>query len=266
MVRQLILILSFSLLQACGNPLKGTSASSSGIQAFGVSDSELTTYWDSSQFPLTIQIDPYFEEDEYNGITEIGDVWNQAAGKSLLKFQRASDSLQYVDLNSYRDSSLGIHFMEQWFDDLSPHALAVTQFYGQKIVKDGTEMIKIIHADILINGEYYDFSITSASGRYDLLSVVLHELGHFLGLKHDYSESSVMLPVLSIEQQKRVLATNDKADLLKLYPQATTQSLAIKSVSASQISDSKSPELVVGVYEISPTGESYKQRKIIPSP
>ena len=75
---------------------------------------------------------------------------------------------------------MGIYTADNWFDEISPFTLGITQFFGYK-VNGGTayEYIEMLHADIIINTKYFQFStlIPTPQNHYDLASVVLHERG-----------------------------------------------------------------------------------------
>lgn len=60
------------------------------------------------------------------------------------------------------------------------------------------------------------------SGGFDLWSVVLHELGHSLGLGHTADPSTIMYPFLSPNTARRTLAPDDIAGINALYGPTTS--------------------------------------------
>lgn len=54
--------------------------------------------------------------------------------------------------------------------------------------------------------------------QHDLLSIMVHEAGHFLGLDHSREENSVMTAELSPGQVRTSLAPDDIAAICELYP------------------------------------------------
>lgn len=77
----------------------------------------------------------------------------------------------------------------------------------------------ILDADIEINGTA-PLSSTDAvpPDRYDLLSVLTHEAGHFLGLAHSMAPGATMQPVFSPGNDYRVLTEDDIAGICAIYP------------------------------------------------
>jgi hypothetical protein len=73
-------------------------------------------------------------------------------------------------------------------------------------------------ADILFNPNQL-WSTSGESGRYDIQSVMTHEIGHFLGIDHSALISSVMSPFgLPGQVDQRVLQYDDVAAVSEIYP------------------------------------------------
>jgi len=76
-------------------------------------------------------------------------------------------------------------------------------------------------ADILFNPNQ-PWSTSGESGRYDIQSILTHEIGHFLGLDHSGMVSSVMSPFGSPTQvDQRTLQYDDIAGISEIYPAGT---------------------------------------------
>jgi hypothetical protein len=64
---------------------------------------------------------------------------------------------------------------------------------------------------------------------FDLLSVITHEAGHFLGLAHATSATSTMYPSYKAGTSAlRTLTADDTAGLCAIYPNATTRSVSAR--------------------------------------
>jgi MYXO-CTERM domain-containing protein len=101
------------------------------------------------------------------------------------------------------------------------HELAATWL---TVDKSGT----IVDADIEINSTlplYYptgdpELELGVIANQRDLLSIMVHEAGHFLGLDHSRDDSSVMQAALSVGEQRSALGPDDEAAICAAYPPA----------------------------------------------
>jgi hypothetical protein len=76
-------------------------------------------------------------------------------------------------------------------------------------------------ADILFNPNQA-WSTSGEPGRYDIQSVLTHEIGHFLGLDHSGMVSSTMSPFGALTQvDQRTLQYDDIAGVSEIYPAGT---------------------------------------------
>lgn len=155
--------------------------------------SGLPIKWRSkSSFPLNIQFSDKFDNNEQLALEESAQGWSDEASSSTQFFNTSVTTIsEKSNLNSYDDSTFGVYKVFNWPSSLPTTALAVTQIRGiQK-----SSYIQITHADILVNYDFFDFA-TDGSWGYDLKTVIVHEMGHFLGLFHDNSSlsKSVMYP------------------------------------------------------------------------
>ena len=77
----------------------------------------------------------------------------------------------------------------------------------------------IVETDIKINDAYAWYAAGGLSpAQFDLQSVVLHELGHWLGLGHDEDDRAIMYAEMAPGIVKRALFENDIAGIAALYP------------------------------------------------
>jgi hypothetical protein len=64
-----------------------------------------------------------------------------------------------------------------------------------------------------------DFSTSAESDKFDIQSVLTHEVGHLLGLDHSAMVSSVMVPFgVPSQLDQRVLSYDDVAGMMEIYP------------------------------------------------
>lgn len=181
----------------------------------------------------------YMDFAEYESIVEgtliAVDTWNKAAGKTLLKYggtigkpqpKRASDALS--------DDDLVVYMQSDWigsFIGKENEIIATAYIYASC---DG----KAIEAsDIFLNTQMYYFfdtkKYTDMPDAYkglvrgqrkiiDVASVLIHEIGHSLGLNHipeARCPDSVMIPTIrvGVHESKRDLTQTDIVNISDLY-------------------------------------------------
>jgi hypothetical protein len=164
------------------------------------------------------------------------DFWNISGGS----ITTVSDP-GYSDVNSYRDSTLGIYKLVSWPSGFSSTALAVTQLWG---VRSGGG-INITHFDIFYNLDRYTFynDTNDAGGAsYDIASVGLHELGHALGLSHMTtvsSSESVMYPYLGTGTVHRTIMDCDLKSISANYSLSYSSSLCPQALMTESMEESR---------------------------
>lgn len=79
---------------------------------------------------------------------------------------------------------------------------------------DGT----IWDADIAVNAAFNDVTLDLDDPRYDVPSIVVHEVGHFLGIAHSDDYDALMAPTYSPGAVNRELTEDDVAALCAIYP------------------------------------------------
>ena len=195
--------------------------------------------------------------------------WNNADSSRTYFNLPASTTTnkEYSSLSQYQDGELGIYKSHSWFSDVSSSALAVTQFYAiRRNAGAGNEYLELTHADIIVNYRDHQFSTDPFSSLdYDLPSVLIHELGHFIGMQHNtnYYESSVMQPYMGTRDAFRALYNADKNNIVSLYNSAS--SLTVKGQQQLSASGSTQDEVVSGHFELRNDGHCrhYIEKKFI---
>ncbi len=130
----------------------------------------------------------------------------------------------YSNRLKYFDEPMGIYSSTEWFQDVSLNALAIAQFSGD-YVNRGTsnEYILLDFSTIIINQAFDDLAwdINKSGyqiGYFDLPSIILHELGHFLGLIHETSgQNAVMRATIDTSTKYRNLYPADQNAISYIY-------------------------------------------------
>ncbi|HAZ12681.1 MAG: hypothetical protein A2X86_11205 [Bdellovibrionales bacterium GWA2_49_15] len=193
-----------------------------------------------------------------NGYTDAALEWNNALpGKTLysLPFPIVANR-QKTQLVSYFDDEMGIYKSLNWYEEVGAGALAITQFFGVRRSTASGQYLELQHADIILNYRDYTFnSDTEDFTSYDLPSVLLHEMGHFVGLRHEYSTyESIMRPSLGSYETERQLYPADVHNLKVNYNVPEIQ--ALSAIRASAItSPVNEEEIVQGRFELRANGQ-----------
>lgn len=219
--------------------------------------------WPSSSFPLNLKISQEiineYASNDYSthGPEIMSSRWNGAlSGINVFTTPFAeTTTFGYSSLNGFDDFELGIYKSDNWFNEVSSSALAVTQYFGvRRNTGTASEYIELIHADIILNFRDFLFSTTGESTKYDLSSVILHEMGHLLGLGH-YSgfQPSVMDPFIDRGEIKRALYSVDISAIENNYQQALGDAQR-NAVQVSSPAIGPNDQIIRGIIELRANG------------
>lgn len=165
----------------------------------------------NKEFPIIFYVSKHNSSvKEFESIKFAGDVWNKAIGQKVFIFKYTNKSLSLT-----KDNKNVIMFLNQWEDDKSTEQARTSTNYFN---------FSIVEADIRINIKNFKYySLDSHdntkiySNQYNLESLLIHELGHVLGLRH-YPQS-VMDAYLRAELNRTNLTQTDLSLLACKYPE-----------------------------------------------
>jgi hypothetical protein len=174
----------------------------------------LEARWSEQSLPISLSLSSDFSDAEILAIEESISEWNRAHTQDFARVTNIHNAVTTLNPDNLKDSTFGIYKITNWPSSLPQTALAVTQLYG--VEKNGK--VYINHADILINYDVFHYT-TDYSFGYDLATVVVHEMGHFLGLNHHKGsrDDSVMYPTITRFTDKRSPESIDIDNISKLY-------------------------------------------------
>jgi hypothetical protein len=156
-----------------------------------------------SRVPVEFFISKTIPEEFHQDIVEAAEDWNRSAGKVVIKINLSQlDTIQF----SSQDLKNSIVGLSEWDDSKNTQqALTIVKYRGSSISE----------ADIKVNMKdfvYYSKDPQN-SKQIHFGSLLVHELGHGLGLKHGLIKPTVMWSTLSSSLVRTKLSTSDLKSL-----------------------------------------------------
>ena len=169
-------------------------------------------HWKSSNIPIH-----YNPEHSSLSSQQISDAIEDAAQSWSYSFTTLQNEGETTQREvTYEDEHYAVLFSDDWNED--PDILALTYTWSKA---DG----EIVHFDIEINAEHFDWSTDGNDERHDLQNTLTHELGHALGLDHSSISQATMASSSTIgETSKRELHEDDKEGHQYIYSHPLEQS------------------------------------------
>ena len=183
----LVIVPTMLMIQACSRMVKSEDDCHFVKNSVGQRVS-----W-GDQVPVKLNIHQSVSSYYYSAIYEAAEQWNKLMGKQLIEVNLTGVG---GDIPTGRDGHNTIYMLNDWDKD-KPSEQARTSVYWK-----GNQ---IIEADIRINAKNFSYSNESQAelGKVDMMSLILHEMGHVLGLAHLSEEESVMLTQLAKGEERR---------------------------------------------------------------
>lgn len=151
-----------------------------------------------AEFFVSKTIPEEFRQD----ISDAAEIWNKSAGRTVLKIN-LSDQESPLSTSDLRNTIAGL---QDWDEDkTTQQAVTIVKFRGNLITS----------ADIKVNLDdfvYYSKEPQN-SKQIHFGSLIVHELGHALGLKHASIRPTVMWATLGFDIVRTSLSTTDRKSL-----------------------------------------------------
>ncbi len=194
--------------------------------------------WNLSEFPILLKVSANLDVPSQNIVSDVMDVWEAAANINFFNPTEITPALNFTKLSDYyyRDKSVnGVYLATNEVDELGEDSLAVTQiFFTRSTDSSLNTYYHIIHTDIVLNGFHYNFSTDSHDNTtYYLLTLVLHEMGHVLGLGH--KGSGIMYPYMSTDDKQDGLSSYDTGLINSKYNPANPFIAGLEADSTSEL-------------------------------
>lgn len=185
-------------LQACGPKYKSEESCGFVQNVYGERIS-----W-KAEVPVELYIHESVPTSMYVGIEKAIQKWEETAGRPLFKIRGYGITGQ---LNPRQDGVNMIYWMSNWeANKTSEQARTSVYWVGDQIRE----------TDIRINSKNFNFYIdqpVSATNSVHFESLLVHELGHVLGLKHKDDSDSVMATYLASNTTRDEVTGSDELNL-----------------------------------------------------
>ena len=124
------------------------------------------------------------------------------------------NNVEYQTDRDYRDNQMGIYNSTSWLINDETDILAATNYFG---IPRGN-YLQLTHVDIIVNSKHHKFSFDPFEwNKYYLPCIILHELGHLIGLPHSKDMGSVMYESTTVNNSQCDLSFFDISDVRKKY-------------------------------------------------
>lgn len=157
------------------------------------------------EVPVVMKLHTSVPDSYIPAIQAAAKTWNQAAGRELIVIDTVNRDNGPMD--PHRDSNNVIYLMNTWEADRASEQARTSVYWVGDAIKE---------ADIRLNAKnfsYYTDVTAMKSNQVSLQSLVLHEMGHVLGLKHKDGQGSVMATFLAANTDRTQVAQTDNTSL-----------------------------------------------------
>lgn len=156
--------------------------------------------------PVVLYVDSSVPSEFYGAIEAAVMTWNQSLRREVLKIGGWTNSYP----SERQDGVNVIYFNRKWPDEQRKKQAVTTVWWAAD---------RVFEADVSVNGNSAHFDYfwgpTVVAGRVDFESLLVHELGHVLGLDHPKvpTKGTVMATELQVGVARRTPTPSDVEDL-----------------------------------------------------
>ncbi|MGZ3791373.1 MAG: matrixin family metalloprotease [Bdellovibrio sp.] len=167
-----------------------------------------------SDVPVTIRIHSSVPDSMVPAIQAAAETWEKTAGRKL--FNIVTTPRYDGPVTPHQDGVNVIYFMTNWEANMGSEQARTSVYWIGDLIKEADLRINAAdfsfywHSDTLTKASVAD---RATSAPINIEALVLHELGHVLGLKHKDGAGSVMATYLASNDDRIHLAETDKLSL-----------------------------------------------------
>jgi hypothetical protein len=151
-----------------------------------------------NKFPVKLYISPSVPMELREAVRVAASQWNYKLNKEALEILESDN----IPSSPNKDGVNAIYWVTNWNDGKSTEQARTTIHWVGDTISE---------ADVLVNAQDHTFSAfgTLERSKIDFASLMVHELGHVLGLQHVVESPSVMAPTLAQSTQRLVPTETD---------------------------------------------------------
>lgn len=151
--------------------------------------------------PITLVAHESVPSEYIPALQAAADRWNNVAGRQILVFKAG---VKRGSLSPAKDGENVIYFMNTWESQKASEQARTSLYWIGDQIKE---------ADIRVNASRFQFYWNQGGTGVNIEALMIHELGHVLGLRHKDSEGSVMATYLANNTDRVYLAQTDQSSL-----------------------------------------------------
>jgi hypothetical protein len=193
MIVIMIVAATVALVQACSPKPKSEDSCNFVQNVYGERIS-----WKGS-LPIVLHVHQSFPQEYLPALYESIQIWENSVGRRLFEV----GSIGRPDVMEPRQDRVSmIYWMNTWEADKANEQARTSVYWVGDTIQE---------SDLRINARNFDFYTTNPvkPNQVQLTSLIVHELGHVLGLKHNDEEPSVMATYLAVQTTRKSLSDKD---------------------------------------------------------
>ncbi|WP_413557857.1 matrixin family metalloprotease [Bdellovibrio sp. HCB209] len=152
--------------------------------------------------PVTMYLHESVPQEYVGAVVAAAQTWERNTGRRL--FNIVTTPRISGPNEPRQDGKNVIYFMKNWEPEKASEQARTTVLWTGDQIRE---------TDIRVNTKYEFYWNNKSSGSVNIEALILHEMGHVLGLKHNDDGGSVMATYLHDHEDRTELASQDTTDL-----------------------------------------------------
>jgi len=152
-----------------------------------------------SHLPVRIQVDPQWPIEFFESAVRAADKWNSTVGSKLIELEKLP---QGAEADPLQDVISGLYWRTEWSSEKNNQQAVTTLFYRGNQINEG---------DVKVNAKDFEFFVNdpNSNRQVHMESLLLHEFGHLMGLRHATLWPTVMWSTLASSTRRDVISEKD---------------------------------------------------------